>query len=251
MADLQPIQAADVSQSSSAKPVKPLGGPAYGSIPHLPGSKLGPGDHHIHEGQARICTERLRDDHDSVTITEKMDGTCVAVARLDGQIVPLIRRGYHARDSHFRQHHLFADWVDWNSEVFRDFLNEGERVCGEWMAQAHGIRYPRQYLGAPLYVFDLMDESGRKSRAEFDERWWGVLSLQGVCATPREIAFHPRKPDELAAVSGRTSYEPEGFVYRVERDGQFEFIAKWVRPDFEPGKYLESVTGRAPIWNFL
>lgn len=46
---------------------------AYGSIPHLPGSRLGPGDHHVTEGQARICTERGRDRHDFITVTEKLD----------------------------------------------------------------------------------------------------------------------------------------------------------------------------------
>lgn len=35
-------------------PTKPLGHKAYGSIPHLPTSRLGPGDHHVTEGQARI-----------------------------------------------------------------------------------------------------------------------------------------------------------------------------------------------------
>jgi len=40
---------------------KPLNQKAYGSIPHLPGSRLGPGDYSIGEGQARIATEKLRD----------------------------------------------------------------------------------------------------------------------------------------------------------------------------------------------
>ena len=39
---------------------KPLGRKAYGSIGHLPNSRLGPGDHAVPEGIARICTERLR-----------------------------------------------------------------------------------------------------------------------------------------------------------------------------------------------
>lgn len=35
---------------------KPLGIKAYGSIPHLPGSRLGAGDHHLAIGQALIAT---------------------------------------------------------------------------------------------------------------------------------------------------------------------------------------------------
>jgi hypothetical protein len=34
--------------------IKPLGHRAYGSIPHLPGSRLGLGDHHCGERRARI-----------------------------------------------------------------------------------------------------------------------------------------------------------------------------------------------------
>jgi hypothetical protein len=40
--------------------LRPLKRKAYGSIPHLPNSRTGPGDHHIPEGQTRICTERAR-----------------------------------------------------------------------------------------------------------------------------------------------------------------------------------------------
>lgn len=46
--------------------IKPLGQKAYGSIPHLPGSRLGPGDHHCHEGQAKIATEKARDKHEQL-----------------------------------------------------------------------------------------------------------------------------------------------------------------------------------------
>lgn len=37
---------------------KPLGRKLYGSIPHLPGSRLGPGDHHCQAGQAALSGER-------------------------------------------------------------------------------------------------------------------------------------------------------------------------------------------------
>jgi len=56
---------------------KPLGRKSYGSIPHLPGSRLGPGDYHAHEGQARIATEKARDKHDKIYVQEKLDGSNV------------------------------------------------------------------------------------------------------------------------------------------------------------------------------
>ncbi len=36
--------------------MKTLGGKAYGSIPHMPGSKRGPGDHGISEQHAQVIT---------------------------------------------------------------------------------------------------------------------------------------------------------------------------------------------------
>ena len=32
---------------------------------------------------------------------------------------------------------------------------------------------------------------------------------------------------------------PEGMVYRVERNGKVDFLAKWVRVDFRNGQYIE------------
>ena len=82
---------------------KPLGQKAYGHIAHLPGSRMGPGDHSCHPGQARIATERTRDRHDQVWVQEKLDGSCVSVARIeglsdvmlnvDGHLVPLREEG--------------------------------------------------------------------------------------------------------------------------------------------------------------
>ena len=42
----------------------------------------------------------------------------------------------------------------------------------------------------------------------------------------------------------RKTRKPEGVVYRVERDGRVDFMAKFVREDKEDGKYMEQ-----QIWN--
>ena len=84
---------------SEERGAKPLSRKAYGHIGHLPGSRLGEGDHHVHEGQARICTLKARDKHDRIIVQEKVDGSCCAVAKIDGAIVPLIRAGYRAEQS--------------------------------------------------------------------------------------------------------------------------------------------------------
>ena len=67
---------------------KPLGRKAYGSIPHLPNSRIGPGDHKCHEGQERIATVKSRNKHDVIIVQEKLDGSNVAVALKDGIILP-------------------------------------------------------------------------------------------------------------------------------------------------------------------
>src|SRR2546430_2229847 len=90
---------------------KPLGGKAYGSICHLPGSRLGPGDHKLNPGQARILTEKTRDKHDGIIVQEKLDGSNVCVARGGGVLIPLGRAGYPAISSKYEQHQLFAGWL--------------------------------------------------------------------------------------------------------------------------------------------
>jgi hypothetical protein len=41
----------------------------------------------------------------------------------------------------------------------------------------------------------------------------------------------------------------EGVVYRVERKGEVDFLAKYVRHDKADGIYLESVSGMPTVWN--
>ena len=133
---------------------KPLGRKAYGSIGHLPNSRVGPKDHHVHEGQARICTVKARDKHDRVIVQEKLDGSCTAVAMVNGEIVALGRAGWPASTSPYEMHQLFAEWVKGQEERFRAVLREGERLVGEWLAQAHGTRYRLPH--EPWVCFDLM-----------------------------------------------------------------------------------------------
>jgi hypothetical protein len=46
------------------------------------------------------------------------------------------------------------------------------------------------------------------------------------------------------------SYElPEGMVYRIERKQKVDFLAKWVRSDFEPGKYFVDKGEDELVWN--
>lgn len=228
--------------------LKPLGRKAYGSIGHLPNSRIGPGDHHIHAGQGVICCEKTRDRHDRVIVTEKVDGSCTAVARVDGVIVPLGRAGWPAATSKFEQHQLFHQWVMEQQDRFLSVLKDGERLVGEWLAQAHGTRYGLPH--EPWVVFDLMIGAKRlpydcmKATAEI-----------GGFITPRLISDGPPFSvyETLCVLepSGHGAVDPvEGAVWRVERKGIFDFIAKWVRPDKVDGSYLPEMSGREAIWNW-
>lgn len=232
---------------------KPLGIRAYGSIGHLPNSRLGPGDHRITDGQARIATVKTRDKHDRVIVQEKLDGSCVAVARIDGEIVPLGRAGYPAISSPYEQHRLFHNWAWEERDRFLSVLHDGERLVGEWLAQAHGTRYDLSDR-EPFVAFDIMAGTVRLPWEAFFVRI--VNGRNPPFATPQVIAFSPitaeAAMDLLGSIGGfYGAIDPvEGAVWRVERKGRVDFLCKYVRPDKADGTYLPDVSGKEAVWNW-
>ena len=235
---------------------KPLGQKAYGSIPHLPGSRKGPGDSDIGPGPAKIATEKARDKWDLVIIQEKLDGSCCAAANIEGKIIPLTRKGYNAWSSPFEMHLLFARWVVDHEDAFLRILNPGERAVGEWLAQAHGTIYALQH--EPFVVFDIMKGHDRLP----------FLDVYGMCCkvglvTPNTV--HVGGPlsiqNALDLIGPHGAHRAvdvvEGAVWRVERrkgikhPHKVDFLAKWVRPDKVDGCYLPGIGDVAwPIWNW-
>lgn len=227
--------------------MKPLGYKAYGSIPHLPGSRLGEGDHHCSPGQAVIACEKKRDKHDIIIVQEKLDGSNVAVAKVDGRVIPLTRAGYTALSSKYEQHHMFDKWVNKNYTRFDNLLKEGERVCGEWLLMAHGTKYNLKH--EPFVPFDLMVKAVRSCYSEFVER----ISAEGF-TPPKLLNYGNPYSIDMAMhaikVSGHGAIDPvEGAIWRVERKGEVDFLVKFVRHDKEDGKYFPENTGGETIWN--
>lgn len=223
--------------------VKPLGRKNYGSIGHLPSSRMGPADHSVHDGQRIIATVKARDRHDVIHVTEKLDGSNVGIANVDGRILALGRAGHLAQSSKYRQHQIFAAWVRTNETLWSEVLAQGERMVGEWMAQAHGTRYSLPH--GPFAAFDLMVGDRRLPFAALVDR----CRRFGV-PMPRHVhSGGPISVEAALALCGFGDHgcldEMEGVVYRVERHGEFDFMAKWVRPDKVDGKYLD-----AEIWNW-
>jgi hypothetical protein len=228
--------------------MKPLGRKAYDAIGHLPHSRMGPGDHAMSPAAARICCERARDSHDTIIVQEKLDGSCCAVALVHGAVMALSRAGLPAYSSPFEQHRMFAHWVREHEACFRRVLREGERVVGEWLAQAHSTRYSLHH--GPFVVFDLMVESTRLPFAEFNARLDGAFPVPHLLSIglPLPVDDAMRRAQQQNA---HGALDPiEGVVYRVERKGQVDFLAKYVRPDKRDGIFLPDVSGQPAVWNW-
>lgn len=245
--------------SATIEKRKPLGGRSYGHIPHFPGSRMGPGDHKCSEGQLRIATEKARDRHDLIIVQEKLDGSNVGVAKIEGAIIPITRAGYVADTSKYEQHWRFGEWVYAHQGRFIECLEDGERVCGEWLMQAHGTRYELKH--EPFVAFDIMRGIERVTFDELRDR----LLFHGFIL-PHTI--HEGEPLSIAdamqslSKSGHGAIDPvEGAVWRVERNAQInrssserkwvvDYLAKYVRPDKVDGCYLPEQNGGDPIWNW-
>lgn len=235
--------------------MKPLGKKNYGSIPHLSSSKLGPADRFIHEGQEAILTRKTRDAEDEILVFEKYDGSNVGIAKVNGKIVALTRSGYLASTSPYLQHHYFDKWVSERASIFGEIIDEGDRLVGEWLLQAHGVRYEINHV-EPIVFFDYFRGS---ERVLYSDLLCKVHPAQQkiLISTPRVISIgRPVEPkDLLDRLSLKdpviTRIDPaEGMVYRVERKGRVDFLAKWVRSDYEPGKYIIGVEEKDFIYNY-
>lgn len=240
------------------KSEKPLGHRSYGTIPHLPGSRQGRDDIGANEGQHRIACIEPRDKHDLIIVQEKLDGSNCAVAKINGEIIALGRAGYRAETSPFEQHHLFAFWVKQNESRFAEILKDGERIVGEWLAQAHGTRYNLPH--EPFVVFDLMIGHERLPYGQFSLR----IEKSGL---PPPRLIHIGEPMSIEDVlsklepSGHGAIDSvEGAVWRVERNkptgkkGEkkhvVDFLVKYVRPDKIDGCYLPEQSGKEAVWNW-
>lgn len=246
-----------------AMPSKPLGRKAYGSIPHILGSRLGPGDWCLETAMSALLTLRARWDdryRDRVILTEKVDGTCVAVGRLNDAILPLIRAGYDARSSPHKMHHDFARWVEAREALFRQRLASGERVPGEWMQVAHGTIYDLREDDELFVPFDVIvpgkDRGLPERRLPHDEQRerFAEMGLRGAHVLSDGPAVPVERALEMLNGNGfHGATEPaEGVVYRMETNGAFNFLAKFVRAGKADGKYMVGVEGGTavePVYN--
>jgi len=219
---------------------KPLGIKAYGSIPHLPESRLGPSDSSCHHGQYRICCHRKRDKHDRIIVTEKLDGSCMSVAKFNGRIIALGRSGHYASTSPFEHIREFQKFVTDNKKRFDAALEEGQRFVGEWLNVATGTIYELPH--EPFVIFDLMTNQKRHSHDEMTHAASiGNFKTAYVVSDGEPITIE-KTLDILGGQGFHGAQEiVEGAVWRVERKGIFDFMAKFVHSEKIDGKYLKGL----------
>lgn len=214
--------------------IKPLGRKSYGSIPHLSGSRRG-SDKRIHLGQEKILLEQKRDRHDVIFVEEKLDGTNASVCKVNGRIIPLTRSGYKAIKSEFKTYHTFDKYVMSYTVIFNEILKEGWRIVGEWMYYAVGTKYELPHL--PFVPFDIFNQDNKRI---------SKLEVRAICdhydlPMPKLLWVGDSLPLQKAIDilgQGWHGGEPEGVVYRCERKGEHDFMAKWVNPDKVDGIYM-------------
>jgi hypothetical protein len=245
------MQDIDTTLTPRLKPAKPLGSKGYGSTPHLVGSRVGPTDSHVDPTLARIMTEKVRNRHDRIIVTEKLDGSCLTVAKVGGHILPINRAGYLVWDSPWPMQHVFGRYVEDRTSLFSALLHEGERIAGEWMLQAHGTRYRIADPSDLFASFSIIGPRGRIPYDEFASRVDAAGVRRAHVISDGPALSQAAAVDALGATGFHSALEqPEGAVWVLETRGEFNCIAKHVIPEKIDGKYLSSITKLSDVWNY-
>lgn len=240
--------AADNKLSILQSRLRVLNQKAYNRIGHLPGSKSRTADKHIHIRESARLLEACPPDCE-VIVQEKLDGSCVAVYRRGREILPLGREGDITYGSRNQSRRMWADWVKIHKDLFLDILRDGEWLCGEWMAMVHAVRYDE--IKIPFFAFDLF--GANKKAIGYD----ALLERLNGTDIPTPALLHRGEAigiegafEHLKIKGEKTQDNAEGAIWRLERQGVPKLVAKYVRSDFEPGKFLEEKTGKQSEWNW-
>lgn len=199
----------------------------YPRIQHIHGSKMiDAEDRLLNRREQDWLTVKTRTKTDIVIVTEKVDGCNVGVLRFGRKLIPILRKGYDVRTNSNEWIRAFYNFVQERRSRFLRLLNDGERVCGEWMIKTHTIRYRMRH--EPFITFDLISDTHRdrylnaKHRLEANGFTTAGLVHYGT-AIPVGVALNMLGEGFHGAEVG-----PEGIVYRYEGDGGWLFNGKYV-----------------------
>jgi hypothetical protein len=223
----------------------------YGKIPHLPGSRLGPSDRTADAALAARCAGPGRRG-DRVIVSEKLDGSCVAIVREADGLAAYGRDGLACAASRNDGRRAFAAWLEERaatSPSWRYALEVGDRLMCEWLALAHGTRYELPH--GPAVAIDGFGAGGARWPLDEVRRRAAVMGLpvarvlhDGGALPVREALAHLGEHGHHGAID-----RAEGVVYRVERGGRVLGMTKHVRAGKVDGCYLADQTGGDHVWN--
>lgn len=224
---------------------------SYFKIPHLSISRLGSSDKMCDVIQEKIATQKLPDDSYEVIVTEKIDGSNVGIYKKDNILYPILKSGYHALTSPHIQHKYFTKWCYKNFFRLDSLLEDGERLIGEWILQAHGTIY--KFDHEPFIALDIM--KGDK-RLDYDSFLNRVSQTDFIVPhmLHRGSSISVNRVENLLGVYGHHGAEEpsEGAVWRIQRyvSGKdiFNFMVKYVRKNKKDGKYFKKISGNEEIF---
>ena len=87
-------------------------------------------------------TVRIGNTINSYTITEKLDGSNLVFAKLNGELLICQRNNIYKIEELTKEvaYPGLIGWLDVNSTQLLDSLNEKSAICGEWLVKSH-IKY--------------------------------------------------------------------------------------------------------------
>lgn len=228
------------------KSIQVIGRANYGSIGHLPGSKMADGrDKGISIQQSEIITKKPRnraDWKDVIYAQEKLDGANMGIARQNGDVFVISRAGYLASESNLHHHREFAANVEKQKDRFLSVLQDGERMVVEYLGWAHGIKYNLPH--EDFVVLDIMKGKERVPLLELTDRVNGLFTMPKLLYSGNM----PITVDEALILLGEHGHHgaidpAEGVVFRVEstvrgKGTLIDFLAKYVRPEMNCGQYI-------------
>lgn len=206
----------------------------FGHISHLTGSKMiNNSDTLLSEEAQRKFTECKRHKNDLVIIKEKIDGMNAGVAKKNGLLYPVNKKGYDVRmvTSEYKESELlfleWAEWVDDNYELYDSILKDDERLAFENCMRMHTLYY--KFKCKPVFLLAKYDANNTRINHEsltnlsnkYDIQVPPVLNI-GV-AVPPEIIIK-QFPKGVLGVRDKI----EGIVYNYEHEGIHESCAKYV-----------------------
>jgi len=223
---------------------KPLGRKTYGHIPHLPGSRTGPGDHMCHEGQARIATVKTRDKHDTVIVTEKLDGCLpyrttintnighIAIGKIVNQKLPVLVASYNENNrlveyKPIEKYHKQRRVLEWQRVTIKS-VKHGPPIRSVTCTPNHSFYTQRGYVRADeLITGDCAYQTGLILGNEAKQVILGALLGDSSILKPRE---HNRR----GVTFGHSIAQSDYFDFKLQLLGSLVREVKGQRGGF-PG----------------